>query len=67
MTSSREMVKLVESHGWVYFEAKGDHHHFKHPDKTGKVTVPHPKKDLTTGTVLSILRQAGLKKKDWRP
>jgi len=26
----------------------------------GKVTVPHPKKDLPPGTARSILKQAGL-------
>ena len=38
---------------------KGDHHQFKHPDKPGKVTVPHPKKDLPVGTVPNIYRKAG--------
>jgi predicted RNA binding protein YcfA (HicA-like mRNA interferase family) len=38
----------------------GSHHHFKHEKKPGKVTVPHPKKDLPNGTVRSILKQAGL-------
>ncbi|WP_225307666.1 type II toxin-antitoxin system HicA family toxin [Nitrincola iocasae] len=27
----------------------------------GKVTLPHPKKDLPTKTVASILKQAGLR------
>jgi len=26
--------------------SKVDHHQFKHPEKPGKVTVPHPQKDL---------------------
>lgn len=29
--------------------------------KPGIVTVPHPKKDITIGTLKSIERQAGLK------
>jgi len=33
---------------------------FKHADKKGLVTIPHPKKDIPMGTVKSILRQAGL-------
>jgi len=32
----------------------------KHPTKKGKVTIPHPKKDLPIGTVRSILKQAGI-------
>jgi hypothetical protein len=30
-------------------------------DFLGRVTVPHPTKDLTKGTYNSILKQAGLK------
>ncbi|WP_239446724.1 type II toxin-antitoxin system HicA family toxin [Mailhella massiliensis] len=42
-------------------ETKGDHHQFKHPTIPGRVTVPHPKKDIPPGTLASIRRQSGLK------
>ena len=57
--SSKEIIKLLEADGWVLRGVEGSHHHFKHPSKKGKVTVPH--KDLTVKTVNSILKQAGLK------
>jgi predicted RNA binding protein YcfA (HicA-like mRNA interferase family) len=38
----------------------GDHHHFRHPDKPGVVTVPHPRRDIAIGTLRSIERQSGL-------
>ncbi|MNJ02419.1 YcfA-like protein [compost metagenome] len=57
---SREIIKLLESDGWYFVRASGSHHQFKHPVKTGKVTVPHPKNQLPQGTVKSILKQAGL-------
>ncbi len=59
--TSREVIRILEEHGWKLKAVKGDHHHFYHPDRPGKVTVPHPAKDLKKGTVNSILRQAGLK------
>nr|WP_307870217.1 type II toxin-antitoxin system HicA family toxin [Aggregatibacter actinomycetemcomitans] len=40
---------------------KGSHQQFKHDTKAGRVTVPHPRKDLQIKTVNSILKQAGLK------
>lgn len=43
----------------------GSHLHLVHPKKGGKVTVPHPTKDLDLKIVRSILRQAGLEPKDW--
>ncbi|MDF2809524.1 MAG: hypothetical protein K0S56_555 [Microvirga sp.] len=59
MTNSRDIIKKLEVTGWVLVGTTGSHHHFKHPTIPGKVTVPHPKKDLPKGTVRSIAKQAG--------
>lgn len=59
----RELIKLVEKDGWVLVVTKGSHRQFKHPSKPGRVTiVGHPGDDIATGTYLSILKQAGLKR-----
>jgi len=58
---SRELITLLKADGWILVRTVGSHHQFKHPDKPGKVTVPHPKRDLPRGTVNSVLKQAGLK------
>ncbi|WP_259783229.1 type II toxin-antitoxin system HicA family toxin [Aestuariispira ectoiniformans] len=55
------MIKLLERDGWYHVRTRGDHHHFKHPTKPGKVTVPHPNKSLKKGTLRSIERQAGIR------
>jgi len=60
--NSRDIIKLLEKDGWKLVAAKGSHHQFKHPRKVGRVTVPHPKKDIPAGTLHSIMKQAGLKK-----
>lgn len=60
---SRELIRLLEKDGWVQIGVTGSHHHFKHSTKPGKVTVPHPRRDLPTGTVRAVLRQAGLLRK----
>ncbi len=57
----RDLIKELEADGWRYIGATGSHHHYKHPVKPGKVTVPHPKRDLHPKTVRSIYRQARLK------
>lgn len=59
--SSRDIIKLLKADGWELVAVKGSHHQFKHPEKKGRVTVPHPKKDLTKKTENSIRKQAGLK------
>lgn len=58
----RDVVKLIEASGWRYLKTSGSHHHYIHPTKPGKITVPgHGRDDLAPGTLNSILKQAGLK------
>ena len=59
--NSAALIKQITEAGWVHVHTVGSHHQFKHPTIKGKVTVPHPKKDLPIGTVRSILKQAGLR------
>ena len=58
---SGDLIKELKADGWKLMHTVGSHHQFKHPVKPGKVTVPHPKKDLPKGTVNSVLKQTGLK------
>lgn len=53
---------MLEKDGWLLVATKGSHHQFKHPSKAGRVTVPHPKKEIPAGTLKSILKQAGIAK-----
>ena len=57
--NSRKLIKKLQAEGWVLVATKCSHHQFKHPEKAGRVTVPHPNKNIKTGTVKSIYRQAG--------
>jgi len=58
---SRDVLKALEADGWSKVAQKGSHVQLKHPTKPGRVTVPHPKKDLPIGTLRSIEKQAQLK------
>jgi len=57
---SRAIVNMLKKDGWVLVRSRGSHHQFKHPSKKGRVTVPHPKKDVPIGTLKSILKQADI-------
>lgn len=59
--SSRTWIKIIEADGWYRVRQKGSHIQFKHPTKTGRVTIIHPVKDMKPGTINSIKHQAGLK------
>jgi predicted RNA binding protein YcfA (HicA-like mRNA interferase family) len=59
--SSREIISILKENGWYEVRVTGSHHHFKHDEKIGIVTVPHPKKQLGKGLINSIFKQAKLK------
>jgi predicted RNA binding protein YcfA (HicA-like mRNA interferase family) len=57
----RDIIRLLEADGWVQVKTRGSHRHYKHPIKSGKVTVPgHPSDTLNPKTQASILAQAQL-------
>ncbi len=57
----RELEKIIKDDGREYIGTKGSHHHYKHPTKPGKVTIPFHNTDLKVKTANSTLKQAGLK------
>ena len=58
----RELIALLEGDGWFQVRQKGSHRQFHHRSKRGTVTVSgKPNIDIPTGTLQSILKQAGRK------
>ena len=58
---SREIIKALRRDGWYEVNQVGSHKQFKHATKKGRVTVPHPNRDIPMGTLKSIEMQAGIK------
>ena len=59
-----ELIRLLEEDGWRLVRSKGSHRQFKNPSKPGTVTVAGKLSlDVPPGTLNSILKQAGLKKR----
>jgi len=59
--NSKEIIKQLEKDGWSLRGTKESHHVYTHPEKSGHISVPHPKKDLGIGLSNKLLKQAGLK------
>ena len=58
----REAIRKVEADGWRQVATRGSHRQYKHPTRSGRVTIPgKPGDNLSPGTASSILKQAGLK------
>ncbi|MGE0240575.1 MAG: type II toxin-antitoxin system HicA family toxin [Parvibaculaceae bacterium] len=54
---SKKIVKRLKDEGFELVSIKGSHHKYRKGALT--VIVPHPKKDLPTGTAREIAKQAG--------
>lgn len=59
--NSKDVLKRLLADGWVEVRKRGSHVQLKHPGKPGRVTLPHPKRDLPVGTLKSIEKQSGVK------
>ncbi len=57
--SSKEIIKRLKKDGWYKAGQQGSHTQWKHDEKLGKITVPHPKRTLHPKTVKSIFKLAG--------
>jgi len=59
--TARNLERILFKDGWYLVRQVGSHRQYKHPSKTGKVTIPFHKPDeLHPKTAKSILKQAGL-------
>jgi predicted RNA binding protein YcfA (HicA-like mRNA interferase family) len=58
----KDAIRLLEREGWFLVATRGSHRQYKHPVRSGRVTVAgKPSDDLAPGTLNSILKQSGLK------
>ena len=57
--SSREVVRLLDEHGFVFVSQRGSHQKFR--GATGRtVIVPADRREIPVGTIISIIKQSGL-------
>lgn len=58
----RDVVRLLLDDGWYLARTRSSYHQYKHPTKSGRVTVPGSgNDDLAPATLNSILEQASVK------
>ena len=58
-----DVLRMLNDDGWYLVVTRGSYRQFKHPTKSGRVTVPgKPSDDLAPGTLNSIRKQASFKK-----
>ena len=58
----RAIMKQIEKDGWILARTRGSHRQFKHPQKSGLITIAGQLSDeIAPGTLNSILKQGGYK------
>jgi predicted RNA binding protein YcfA (HicA-like mRNA interferase family) len=63
-TSAKKVIKALEKLGFRVYRQTGSHIHLWNEERKLVVTVPnHP--ELAKGTLISIMKQARLEKKDF--
>ncbi len=59
----KELIRLIESAGWLQVRMKGSHRQYRHPTLPGTVTIAgKPSADVPPGTLASALKQASLRR-----
>lgn len=62
--TSKKIIKLLLQKGFVFDRASGSHQIFMLPNGNKRIVVPMHNKDLPKGTLVSILKQAGIDKNE---
>ncbi len=65
--SGKQLVRALERRGWYVKRVRGSHHVLRHPEIPDALPVPvHGNRAVKRGTLLSILRTAGLSREELR-
>jgi len=58
----KELVKILQKKGFQLDRSKGSHQIYWHPITKQRVILPMHCKDIPTGTLYEIIKQAGISK-----
>ena len=60
----QKVIRILEMKGFVLSRVKGSHHLFHHPESKRRAVVAVHGRELPTGTLLEILKQAGIDREE---
>ena len=63
--SGKELIRILERHGWVPLRIQGSHHIYGKPSSVVRLSVPvHSNRPLKIGLLQHLLKAAGLSEED---
>lgn len=60
----KKVIKILEKRGFLLDHSSGSHRVYYHPDKRKRITVPFHRRDIPKGTLMTILKQAGIDREE---
>ncbi len=64
--TGHDVLRALTRSGFYVHHVKGSHHSLRHPDRPElRVVVPVHRKDLPSGTLRSVIKQAGLTEEEF--
>ena len=61
----QEIIRVLEHLGWQVARQRGSHVNLTRQGRPGLITVPISGREVTIGTFKNILRQAGLRQREF--
>ncbi|MCX6678646.1 MAG: type II toxin-antitoxin system HicA family toxin [Methanothrix sp.] len=62
--SPKKVTAILEKKGFVLKKVTGSHYIFAHSETKRRVTVPFHSQDIARGTLLQILKDAGISREE---
>lgn len=62
--TSKKVITILQKKGFTLERTKGSHQIFRNSETKRMAIVPFHKKDLPKGTLLEILKQAGISREE---
>ncbi|PKL58134.1 MAG: hypothetical protein CVV31_09675 [Methanomicrobiales archaeon HGW-Methanomicrobiales-2] len=62
--TAQKVIRILTKKGFVLDRVKGSHHLFYNPETKRRATVPVHGRNLPTGTLLEILKPAGIEREE---
>ena len=62
--NAKKIIKILKEKGFILDRVKGSHHIYFHPETRKRAVIPMHKKELPKGTLIEILKQAGISKEE---
>jgi len=63
--TAKDVIRILESKGFVLDHSTGSHRVYYHAASGRRAVVPFHSGDLPIGTMMAILKGAGIPREDW--